>query len=65
MSKKVQVLVMEVDGTLTDGKINISLQGELFKSFNDKDGYAIQHILPRNHIIPVVITGRNFEIVVK
>lgn len=56
---------MDVDGTLTDGKINISERGELFKSFNVKDGYGIYKLLPNNNIIPVIITGRTSLIVEK
>ena len=53
---------MDVDGTLTDGKINCSSNGELFKSFNVKDGYGIANILPSYNIIPVIITGRTSDI---
>lgn len=59
MSKKeIEYLCMDVDGTLTDGKIYISQEGELFKTFNVKDGYAIKDILPQKRIIPIIITGR-------
>ena len=57
------LLIMDVDGTLTDGKINIGNNGELFKSFDVKDGYAISSILPKYNIIPVIITGRESIIV--
>lgn len=53
-----KLLFMDVDGTLTDGKIYMGNDGELAKGFNIKDGYAIAHILPQNGIIPVIITGR-------
>lgn len=56
------MLVMDVDGTLTDGKINISENGELFKSFSVKDGYGIKLLIEHN-IIPVIITGRISKIV--
>lgn len=58
----IKMLVMDVDGTLTDGKINICVNGELFKSFDIKDGYGISNILPKNGITPVVITGRESKI---
>lgn len=61
--KKIKMLVMDVDGTLTDGKIYIGPQGEDMKAFNVKDGYAIKHILPEMRIIPVIITGRTSAIV--
>ena len=49
---------MDVDGTLTDGKIYLGADRELFKAFDVKDGYAIGNILPAAGIRPVVITGR-------
>lgn len=49
---------MDVDGTLTDGKIHIGESGELFKSFSVKDGCGIKDILPQYDIIPVIITAR-------
>ena len=58
-----KLLFMDVDGTLTDGKIHISNSGELFKSFDVKDGYAIGQMMPGLNIIPVIITGRESEIV--
>ena len=45
MSKRISYLFMDVDGTLTDGKIYVSPSGELMKAFNIKDGYAIKDIL--------------------
>lgn len=56
------MLVMDVDGTLTDGKIYMSANGELMKAFNIKDGYAIAR-LRDYEIEPVIITGRSSEIV--
>lgn len=60
---KIKLLVMDVDGTLTDGKINMGPNGEVFKSFNIKDGYAINEMLPAVGIIPAIITGRTSSIV--
>lgn len=59
----VKMLVMDVDGTLTDGVIYMSGQGEAMKAFDIKDGYAIKHILPTLGITPVIITGRKSDIV--
>ncbi len=61
----IKLLVMDVDGTLTDGKIYLSTEGEFMKAFNVKDGYAIKHILPEHNIIPAIITGRKSIIVQK
>ena len=59
----IKLLVMDVDGTLTDGCIYVGAQGELMKAFDVRDGYAIAHILPEYGIVPVIITGRSSEIV--
>ena len=60
---KIRFLVMDVDGTLTDGKIYMGQDGELFKAFDIKDGYAIKEMLPVMGIIPVIITARESKIV--
>ena len=54
---------MDVDGTLTDGKIYIGNNGEMFKAFDIKDGYGIHDILPQLGIVPIIITGRESQIV--
>lgn len=59
----IKLLVMDVDGTLTDGKINMGPDGELFKAFDIKDGYAINEMLPAHGIVPAIITGRTSRIV--
>lgn len=61
--EKIKLLVMDVDGTLTDGKIYMGENGEVMKAFNIKDGYAIANMLPEMGIIPVIITGRKSKIV--
>lgn len=59
----IRFLVMDVDGTLTDGKIYMGQDGELFKAFDIKDGYGVKCLLPDANIIPIVITARNSRIV--
>lgn len=59
---KIKMLVMDVDGTLTDGRIYIGAQGEVMKAFDVKDGYGIVEFR-RNGGIPVIITGRSSDIV--
>ncbi|MCQ2289449.1 MAG: HAD-IIIA family hydrolase [Muribaculaceae bacterium] len=59
----IKLLVMDVDGTLTDGKINMGPNGEVFKSFDIKDGYGINEMLPAHGIVPAIITGRTSQIV--
>lgn len=60
-NQTIKALVMDVDGTLTDGKIYMSPQGECMKAFHIKDGYMIAR-LAGYHITPIIITGRQSEI---
>ncbi|MEL7148499.1 MAG: HAD-IIIA family hydrolase [Bacteroidota bacterium] len=39
--KKIKLLILDVDGTLTDGGIYITDEGTQFKKYNAKDGYGI------------------------
>lgn len=62
MSKPIRYLVMDVDGTLTDGKIYMGANGELMKAFDIKDGYGIHDMLMPGGVEPVIITGRFSDI---
>lgn len=57
----IKMLILDVDGTLTDGRIYIGSQGEIMKAFNVKDGLGIVK-LQTHGIIPVIITGRQSDI---
>lgn len=61
--KNIKAIILDVDGTLTDGKIYMGDQGEMMKAFDIKDGCAIHDIMPKYHIEPVIITGRSSKIV--
>lgn len=61
--KNIKYLVMDVDGTLTDGKIYMGNTGEVCKAFNIKDGCGIHDIAIPNGLIPVIITGRESQII--
>ena len=59
----IKYLVMDVDGSLTDGKIYMGNDGESHKAFSVKDGYVFNYILKPNNIEPIIITARNSKIV--
>ncbi len=40
-NKDIKMLVMDVDGTLTNGKIYYVNDGEVFKAFDVRDGYRL------------------------
>ena len=58
----VKICIIDVDGTLTDGKIYVGNNGEIMKAFSVKDGYGVK-LLQKHGIIPVIITGRKSDII--
>ena len=48
----------DVDGVLTDGRLWIGEDGELFKAFHALDGHGLK-LLARAGIVPVILTGRD------
>ena len=60
----IRLLVLDVDGTLTDGSICMGPAGEVCKLFSVKDGLGIQ-MLAAAGIQVAVITGRTSEIVAR
>ena len=59
-ANKVKLIIMDVDGTLTDGSIFIGAGGELFKQFHCRDGFGIT-LAKRAGIKIALITGRTSE----
>jgi len=58
----VRMLILDVDGVLTDGSIIMDNQGEEWKRFNVRDGHGIK-LLQRAGIEVAILTGRNSEVV--
>lgn len=63
-AKAIELLVLDVDGILSDGRITFSESGEELKSFNTLDGQGIK-LLQSAGIAVAIITGRNSQIVAK
>ena len=61
---RIKYLVMDVDGTLTDGKIYMGNDGEFCKAFSIKDGCGIHDIAIPGGIIPVIITGEKYPMTI-
>ncbi len=53
-----KVLVVDVDGTLTDGGMYYGAEGEMFKKFNTRDGAALAQLRRKGFRI-LVCTGEN------
>ena len=60
--RRIRLLLLDVDGVMTDGGIYYSGRGEELKRFNTKDGYGIVKV-QRNGVKVGIITGRVSTIV--
>jgi 3-deoxy-D-manno-octulosonate 8-phosphate phosphatase (KDO 8-P phosphatase) len=61
-AERIDVLVLDVDGVLTDGRIIIDDRGRESKHFNVRDGHGIKLIL-KTGIEVVFLTGRKSRVV--
>jgi 3-deoxy-D-manno-octulosonate 8-phosphate phosphatase (KDO 8-P phosphatase) len=55
--KDIALLILDVDGVLTDGTLAYTENGELVKHFNAKDGFGIR-MAKEHHIEVAVISAR-------
>ena len=53
----IKLLVLDVDGVMTDGRIFIDARGEEIKCFNVRDGFGLRLLMTAG-IEVVIITGR-------
>lgn len=55
-ARRVRLLLLDVDGVLTDGRLYYGAEGEVMKAFDVKDGHGI--VMLRDHVQLGVISGR-------
>lgn len=56
-AKKLKLLILDVDGVLTDGKLFFDNEGIEYKSFHSRDGHGIK-LLRQTGVEVAVISGR-------
>ncbi|ATP57230.1 3-deoxy-D-manno-octulosonate 8-phosphate phosphatase [Pedobacter ginsengisoli] len=56
--KEITTLIFDVDGVLTNGDIIASDSGEFLRTFNIKDGYALQLAVKRGYLICIISGGK-------
>lgn len=61
--KKVKLLVLDVDGVMTDGGMYFTESGDQFKKYNTKDGLAIRKLISKGFQIAIISSGFKFEVV--
>jgi 3-deoxy-D-manno-octulosonate 8-phosphate phosphatase (KDO 8-P phosphatase) len=57
LATKINLLVLDVDGVLTDGRLHFDAKGNEFKVFHARDGYGIRRVLDAG-IEVAIISGR-------
>ena len=60
--KGIKAFVFDVDGVLTDGGIFADLHGELFRTFDSKDGFALRMAYMHGYRLGVISGGRSESI---
>jgi len=60
--KKIKMLLLDVDGVLTDGSITYDSEGNNLLTFNVQDGFGITHAM-KNGLNVGIITGRKCDAV--
>ena len=61
-AKNIKLLLLDVDGVLTDGRIILDNQGNELKAFHVRDGHGIK-LAQKSGIIVGIITGRKSDVV--
>ncbi len=60
---KPTMLVLDIDGTLTDGGMYYSQSGDEFKKFNTKDGIGIKKVIEKGIKVGFLSHGKNVELI--
>ena len=63
-AQNIRLLILDVDGVLTDGKLYFSNSGEEMKAFSTLDGHGIK-LLRSSGVEVAIITGRKSNLVAK
>lgn len=57
--KHITTFIFDVDGVLTDGSLTIATNGDLLRTMNVKDGYAMKQALAKGFNICIISGGTN------
>ena len=61
--RRIRLLVLDVDGTLTDGRLYYGRDGEAFKAFDVRDGHGLRLLQLFGGVKLAVLTGRRADLV--
>lgn len=61
--EQIKLLVLDVDGVLTDGGMYVTENGDQLKKYNTKDGMGIQHLTKNGFQVAIISSGYATEVV--
>ena len=61
--KKIKLLILDVDGVMTDGGMYFTESGDQMKKYNTKDGMAIIHLTKNDFQVGIISSGFKAEMV--
>jgi len=61
-ARRIRLLILDVDGVMTDGRIILDNNGNEYKAFHVRDGHGIKMLI-RAGIRVAIITGRGSKVV--
>ena len=56
---QINTIILDVDGVLTDGTIQISTDGEMLRTMDIKDGFAMKYAREQGFTICIISGGKN------
>lgn len=59
---RVRLVIFDVDGVLTDGRLILGDDGQEYKAFNSRDGHGLR-MLQDSGVMVAIITGRESRVV--
>lgn len=59
----IKAICLDIDGVLTDGTLLISESGDLLRTMNTKDGYALKRIINAGFPLAVITGGKSIGVV--
>ena len=57
--RDITTFIFDIDGVLTQCQVLVTNEGDLLRSFNVKDGYAIKQAINQGYRIAIITGGNN------
>ncbi|UKN02210.1 HAD-IIIA family hydrolase [Paracrocinitomix mangrovi] len=59
----IKMLILDVDGTMTDGGMYFTENGDQIKRYNAKDGIAIKALVKKGTKVGIISHGKKFQVI--